>query len=282
MAYQRTEYADKTLSMNSLADRKLKLKLGSIESHKETIEKELKRERKKLEKELGVEDQLRTRLSVNDLGDSSRSLSPRLPRRYSTPPELLSASVPPPVADPRRSPVTRRRFGSEGMNDPLSCDPSSANTALLSPTSMFLKAPFDQPRRQSLPPIGDGGLLSAESGHRRDRRGSYGGTIPKSPVLTPSPNISGSSTPRRALSRNSSSLNEAQMNEITAKVSKFLQKIDNKDQNENKTSEEIQEKGSERTDKQTENTFDSCHQESLSLPPKNTTQVGMFQPLNFE
>lgn len=281
MAYHRTEYADKTLSMNSLADRKLRLKLGSIESHKGTIEKELKRERKKLERELGVEDQLRTRLSVNDLGESSRSLSPRLPRRYSTPPELLSASLPPPVTDPRRSPITtRRRFGSEGMNDPLSCDSSGSNPSLLSPTSMFLKAPFDQPRRQSLPPIGDGGLLSAESGHKRDRRGSYGGGL-KSPVPAPSPNISGASTPRRGLSRNSSSLNEAQMNEITAKVSKFLQKMDNKDQEENK-GEEPQQKGSERTEKHTENTFDSCHQDTFSLPSKTSTQVGVFQPLNFE
>ncbi|XP_031565255.1 uncharacterized protein LOC116300516 [Actinia tenebrosa] len=282
MAYQRTEYADKTLSMNSLADRRLKLKLGSIESHKGTIEKELKREKKKVERELGVEDQLRNRLTVTDIsGDSSRSLSPRLPRRYSTPPELLSASLPLPVTDPRRSPVaTRRRFGSEGMNEPLSYD-SSGNNALLSPTSMFLKAPFDQPRRQSLPPIGDGGLLSAESGHRRDRRGSYGGAM-KSPILTPSPNISGASTPRRVLSRNNSSLNEAQMNEITAKVSKFLQKMDNKSQEETKAGKEPQERASERTEKQTENSFDSCHQDSFSLPAKSSSQVGTFQPLNFE
>ncbi|KXJ19995.1 hypothetical protein AC249_AIPGENE15269 [Exaiptasia diaphana] len=186
MAYQRTEYADKTLSMNSLADRKLRIKLGSIDSHKETIEKEMKRERKKLERELGGMDEQRTRLTVSDIGDTTNR-SPRFTRRYSTPPELLSATLPPSLSDPKRSPLTtRRRLGSDGVSERLHNNTPSP----ISPTSMmFLKAPFDQPRRQSLPPIGDGGLLSAENCSRRDRRGSHtGGT--RSPLLT-SPTTSG-------------------------------------------------------------------------------------------
>lgn len=272
MAYQRTEYADKTLSMNSLADRKLRIKLGSIDSHKETIEKEMKRERKKLQKELGgMDDQMRTRLTVSDIGDMNRS--PRFTRRYSTPPELLSATLPPSLSDPKRSPLTtRRRLGSDGVSERATNNTPSP----ISPTSMmFLKAPFDQPRRQSLPPIGDGGLLSTENYSRRDRRGSHSGGT-RSPLVT-SPTTSGATTPR-CLSRKGSSLNEQEMSEVTAKVSRFLQKIDN-------NKEQIDEKKKlEQKDacevNQNEEQFDRCQLEVLQKT--SSKNQGLFQPLNFE
>lgn len=268
MAYQRTEYADKTLSMNSLADRKLRLKLGSIDSHKETIEKEMKREKQKLQKELGgIDEQMKSRLAVSD---SNRS--PRLPRRFSTPPELLSATLPSTVTDIKRSPIARRRITSETISDLP--NRTSISPGPMSPTGIFLKAPFNQPRRQSLPPIGDGGLLKTECPTRRDRRGSYGGGV-RSPLLPPSPSSSGPPTPR-SLSRKGSSLNEQEMSEVTAKVSRFLEKIDN-----NKEHTERKEVNKNAVEKnRNEENFDRCQQELLQQSI-NKTQ-GTFQPLNFE
>ena len=89
MAYQRTEYADKTMFMNSMADRKLKIQLDSIDFHRESIGKEIDREKKKIQKELAdAENIMKNRLSLPDASspnDGGKKLSPRLPRRYSTP-----------------------------------------------------------------------------------------------------------------------------------------------------------------------------------------------------
>lgn len=270
MSYQRTEYADKTLSMNSLADRKLRLKLGSIDSHKETIAKEMIREKKKLQKELiGIDEQMKTRLSVAD-----PNRSPRLPRRFSTPPELLSASLPASaLSELKRSPIARRKLTSESCNTDIFARNSSG---VSSPTGIFLKAPFDQPRRQSLPPIGDGCLLNPESPARRDRRSSFGGGL-RSPLLT-SPTSSNPPTPR-SLSRKGSSLNEQEMSEVTAKVSRFLEKIDNnKEQTEGRDSKNEVKNVEKNND---ESNFDHCQQEILLQQSLTKTQ-GTFQPLNFE
>lgn len=257
--------------MNSLADRKLRLKLGSIDSHKETIAKEMTRERKKLQKELiDIDEQMKTRLAVSD-----PSRSPRLPRRFSTPPELLSASLPSSaLSELKRSPLARRKLHSDSSSNTDAL--SGCSSGLNSPTGMFLKAPFDQPRRQSLPPIGDGCLLNPESPTRRDRRGSFGGAL-RSPLLT-SPTSSNPPTPR-SLSRKGSSLNEQEMSEVTAKVSRFLEKIDN-------NKEQIKRRDSTNDVKnvveknKNEANFDHCQQELLQQS-LNKSQ-GTFQPLNFE
>ncbi|XP_001630904.2 uncharacterized protein LOC5510420 [Nematostella vectensis] len=277
MAYQRTEYADKTLSMNSLADRKLKIQLNSLDTHKGTITKEMNRERKRLEKELAdAEGYMRNRLAV--ASPDGRALSPRLPRRYSTPQTMITTAFP----DTRKSPLTRRRNFSDGVSD-LSCTENLARSpcAPVSPTMNLLQPPFNQPRRQSLPPIGAGGLVCIEPGRRdelcvprRDRRGSYGG---KSPA-TISPTQSGATTPR-ALARKGSSLNELQLQEVTAKVSK-MEKMDA--ETEKAKTEKVE---SEEEDVYTE--LDSNESETMqdlmsSDPRIISPVVGTFHPAHFE
>lgn len=230
MSYQRTEYADKTLSMNSLADRKLKIQLNSLDCHKGTIQKEMDREKKKIKKELAEAGEcMRQRLSISEQSAEGKPrISPRLPRRYSTPQVLLSASLPSRILSSeleKRSPGNRRKIGSDGMIESLGTPDCSLRSA--SPTSsQFLLPPFNQPRRRSLPPIGVGNSLTAPD--------SVAG---KSPLLPRRDSNDGKRTARETVSlgplsprntqrRKGSAVGESEMTvEVAAKVGIFLQKM---------------------------------------------------------
>lgn len=230
MSYQRTEYADKTLSMNSLADRKLKIQLNSLDCHKGTIQKEMDREKKKIKKELAEAGEcMRQRLSISEQSAEGKPrISPRLPRRYSTPQVLLSASLPSRTLSSeleKRSPGNRRKIGSDGMIESLGTPDCSLRSA--SPTSsQFLLPPFNQPRRRSLPPIGVGNSLTAPD--------SAAG---KSPLLPRRDSNDGKRTARETVSlgplsprntqrRKGSAVGESEMTvEVAAKVGIFLQKM---------------------------------------------------------
>lgn len=292
MAYQRTEYADKTLSMNSRADRKLKIQLDSINCHKGTIGKEIDREKKKIKKELAeAEEYMKKRLSVSDIATGpERRLSPRLPRRYSTPPATLLATLPvrnlPEVGKrmPNLSP-NRRLSGSEAiMLDVSAKEPvvSDAPLSPRSPTSTHLKPPFNQPRRQSLPPISSGGLLASDSRESSSRSRSPSG------MRTPTQGASSASaTPRSLSRRGSEALYEAetaQMEQVSSKVNTFLKRLDH-----NKNEQGCNEKSAAQTRDDGESESNSrleAYEGSGDLLPshimKRTSSAGLFQPTNFE
>lgn len=286
MAYQRTEYADKTMFMNSMADRKLKIQLDSINYHRDSIGKEMDREKKKLKKELAeVENQMRNRLCLPDAAsppsDGAKRLSPRLPRRYSTPQVLLSATMSSrDLSDmDKRSPAAnRRRISSEGTSDAGTRERSLMSpTRPLSPTSQFLLPPLNQPRRQSLPPIGAGGSLVAVDAARdglsaslpETRRGS--GTGSKSPRGCLSP----SSLSPRGSPRKGSAANEGEVEEVASKVNRFLQRMDVGKQEEAPNMDAAKEEEGELSDED-ENEF--IH----PLTDRTVKRGSIFQPTNFE
>ena len=286
MAYQRTEYADKTLSMNSRADRKLKIQLESINCHKGTIGKEIDREKKKIKKELAeAEEYMKKRLSVGDIPTGpEKRLSPRLPRRYSTPPATLLATLPArnlPEVGKRMPNPNRSLSGSEALLlDIHSKEPAVSDAPLSprSPTSTHLKLPFNQPRRQSLPPISSGGLLAYDSRELSGRA--------KSPSGMRRGSSSGSVTPRNLSRRGSAALFEAesaQMEEVTSKVNTFLKRLDNK--NEQGCNEKSAVHAQENFESECNNRLEAYEGSSDMLPRqimKRTSSSGLFQPANFE
>ena len=281
MAYQRTEYADKTMFMNSMADRKLKIQLDSIDFHRDSIGKEIDREKKKIQKELAeVENNMRSRLSLPDsvsTSDGAKRLSPRLPRRYSTPQVLLSATTSPRSltdVDKRSPTANRRRISSEGNTDVGSLRERTliSPTRPLSPTSQFLLPPLSQPRRQSLPPIGAGGSLVAADPTKEGlnvRRGSCTGN--KSPRGCLSPN----SLSPRGSPRKGSAANEGEIEEVACKVERFLQRMDLGKQEEtfNFDAKEAEE----------DNLIDEGEDEFIHpLTDGTVKRASIFQPSNFE
>ncbi|KAL9969213.1 hypothetical protein ACROYT_G021404 [Oculina patagonica] len=285
MAYQRTEYADKTLFMNSMADRKLKIQLDSINYHRDSIGKEIEREKKKIQKELaGAENHMRNRLCLPDSSsptDGAKKLSPRLPRRYSTPQTLLSATMSSrDLSDmDKRSPAAnRRRISSEGNTDVAGMRERAlvSPTRPLSPTSQFLLPPLNQPRRQSLPPIGAGGSLVAVDAARDalsasssgSRRGSCTGNKSPRACLSPSP-LSPRGSPRKG-----SAANDGELEEVATKVNRFLQKMDLGKQEE-APNIDAKEEEEELTDDE-ENEF--IH----PLTDRTVKRASIFQPSNFE
>ena len=280
MAYQRTEYADKTMFMNSMADRKLKIQLDSINFHRDTIGKEIDREKKKIQKELAdVENNTKSRLSAPDsasLGDSAKKLSPRLPRRYSTPQVLLSASSSSRnLSDvDRRSPAAnRRRISSEGNTDVglLRERALISPTRPLSPTSQFLLPPLSQPRRQSLPPIGGGGsLVAVDPAKESNRRGSFTGNKSPRGCLSPC-----SLSPRGSPRKGSAAANEGELEEVASKVERFLQRMDLGKQEETYT---IDAKEDDEDDLIDEGENEFIH----PLTDRTVKRASTFQPSNFE
>lgn len=279
MAYQRTEYADKTMFMNSMADRKLKIQLDSIALHRDSIGKEIDREKKKLQKELAdVENNTKSRLNLPDpgsLNDGAKKLSPRLPRRYSTPQVLLSATMSSrnlTDVDKRSPAANRRRICSEGNTD-VSCLRERAlmcPTRPLSPTSQFLLPPLCQPRRQSLPPINAGiPLVAADPGKEglSNRRGSSSGN--KSPRASLSP----SSLSPRGSPRKGSITNEGDLEEVASKVERFLQRMDLGKQDETSTMDakegEIDEFNDEKHDEFTHSPIDRTEKSASTFQPSN-------------
>ena len=286
MAYQRTEYADKTMFMNSMADRKLKIQLNSINYHRDSIGKEIDREKKKIKKELAeAENHMRNRLCLPDASspsDGAKKLSPRLPRRYSTPQVLLSATMPSSrdLSDiDKRSPAAnRRRISSEGTSDAGMRDRTLISpTRPLSPTSQFLIPPLSQPRRQSLPPISAGGSLVAVDAVREGlsasspstRRGSTAGNKSPRGCLSPS-----SSSPRGS-PRKGSAANEGELEEVASKVNRFLQRLDLGKQDETSHIDAKEEEEEDLTDEE-ENEF--IH----PLTDRTVKRASIFQPSNFE
>lgn len=284
MAYQRTEYADKTLFMNSMADRKLKIQLDSINYHRDSIGKEIDREKKKIQKELAeAENHMRNRLSLPDASspsDGAKKLlvSPRLPRRYSTPQVLLSATMSSrDLSDmDRRSPAAnRRRISSEGNSDVGMRERSLMSpTRPLSPTSQFLLPPLNQPRRQSLPPIGAGGSLVAADAARDGLTASSPGTRRGSCTGNKSPRASPSSLSPRGSPRKSSAANDGELEEVSSKVNRFLQRMDLGKQEE-APNIDAKEEEEELTD-EGENEF--IH----PLTDRTVKRASIFQPSNFE
>lgn len=299
MAYQRTEYADKTLSMNSLADRKLKIQLDSIDCRKGSIGKEIDREKKKLRKELvEAEEYMRKRLNVSDTATvSEKRLSPRLPRRYSTPPAVLAANLPSRnlLEVGRRSPnIERRLSGPEVMLMELSSrDQAFSSDVLPSPrssTPTLLKPPFNQPRRQSLPPLSPGGIISQDFKEHLSNR-------PRSPSSSVAfhSHSQGSSlerltTPRNSPSRGNTAFFEAesvQMEEVSTKVNKFLKSFDKikKEQDccENSSGQTAQLVTSQSG---SESRLEAYEGDSSFLQSggtlKRSSSAGVFQPANFE
>ncbi|XP_068697905.1 uncharacterized protein [Montipora foliosa] len=283
MAYQRAEYTDKTMFMNSMQDRKLKIQLDSIDFHRDTIGKEIDREKKRLQKELAeVESCTKNRLSLPDPtlpSDGARKLSPRLPRRYSTPQVLLSttASSRNLCGDvDKRSPATNRaRIHSEGNTDVVGLREKAlvSPTRPLSPTSQFLLPPLSQPRRQSLPPINIGAsLLSVDSAREgmNPRKGS--GTANKSPKACLSPGtLSPRGTPRRG-----SVANDGDLGEVASKVEKFLQRMDLSKQDETSTIDAKEGEGAELVYEKAEDYF------SPMIGDRTVKSASSFQPSNFE
>lgn len=278
MAYQRTEYADKTMFMNSMADRKLKIQLDSIDFHRDSIGKEIDREKKKLQKELaGVETNMRSRLSLPDPTsptDGAKKLSPRLPRRYSTPQVLLSATDTSSrnlsEVDKRSPAANRRRVSSEGNTD-VSCLKDRALTSPtrpLSPSSQFLLPPLSQPRRQSLPPINTGGSLVGAEGLIA-RKGSCSGSKAPRASLSPS-TLSPRGSPRKG-----SLVNEGELEEVASKVERFLQRMDISKQDETST---IDAKESEADELIYQGEEEFTH----SLTDTTLKEAATFQPSNFE
>lgn len=280
MAYQRTEYADKTMFMNSMADRKLKIQLDSINFHRDSIGKEIDREKKKLQKELAdVENSMKTRLSAPDsLGEGTRRLSPRLPRRYSTPQVLLSTSTSSRnLSDnDKLSPAAnRRRISSEGNTDVglLRERAALSPTRPLSPTSQFLLPPLSQPRRQSLPPISaDGSLVAADLTRESSsaRRGSCNESKSPRGCLTPN-----SSSPRGSPRRGSAVINEGELEEVACKVERFLQRMDLGKQDETSTID-VKVEPDDCFVPEEENEF--IH----PLSDRTMKRASTFQPSNFE
>lgn len=285
MAYQRTEYADKTMFMNSMADRKLQIQLNSINYHRDSIGKEIDREKKKIQKELAeAENHTRNRLCLPDASSPSegvKKLSPRLPRRYSTPQVLLSATMSSrDLSDiDKRSPAAnRRRISSEGTSDVGMRERSLMSpTRPLSPTSQFLLPPLNQPRRQSLPPISAGGSLVAVDTAREGlsasspstRRGSTTGNKSPRGCLSPS-----SSSPRGS-PRKGSAANEGELEEVANKVNRFLQRLDLGKQEETPNIDAKEEEEEYLTD-EGENEF--IH----PLTDRTVKRASIFQPSNFE
>ena len=228
--------------MNSMQDRKLKIQLDSIAFHRDTIGKDIDREKKKLEKELAeVESGMKSRLSLPDPtlpSDVVRKLSPRLPRRYSTSQVLLSATASSrnQFGDiDRRSPTAKRARISSEENMDVTCLREKAllaPTRPLSPTSHFLLPPLNQPRRQSLPPINIGTSLVAVDSAREGTSVRRGSSTPnKSPRACLSPGtLSPRGTPRRG-----SVANDSDLEEVTSKVERFLQRMDLSKQDETST-----------------------------------------------
>ena len=278
MAYQRTEYADKTMFMNSMADRKLKIQLDSIDFHRGTIGKEIDREKKKLQKELAeVETNMKSRLSLPDPtapSDGAKKLSPRLPRRYSTPQVLLSTNTSSrnlSDADKRSPAANRRRVSSEGNTD-VAClkDRALIGPARpLSPSSQFLLPPLSQPRRQSLPPINTGGSLVAVAEGLSPRKGCC--SVTKSPRTSLSP----SSLSPRGSPRKGSLVNEGELEEVASKVERFLQRMDLSKQDETCT---IDAKESEADELIYEGEEEFTH----SMTDLTLKEAATFQPSNFE
>ena len=281
MAYQRTEYADKTMFMNSMADRKLKIQLDSIDFHRDSIGKEIDREKKKIQKELAeVENNMRSRLSLPDsvsTSDGAKRLSPRLPRRYSTPQVLLSATTSPRSltdVDKRSPTANRRRISSEGNTDVGSLRERTliSPTRPLSPTSQFLLPPLSQPRRQSLPPIGAGGSLVAADPTKEGlnvRRGSCTGN--KSPRGCLSPN----SLSPRGSPRKGSAANEGEIEEVACRVERFLQRMDlgKQEETSNFDAKEAEE----------DNLINEGEDEFIHpLTDGTVKRASIFQPSNFE
>ena len=272
--------------MNSMADRKLKIQLDSINYHRDSIGKEIDREKKKIQKELAeVENHMRNRLCLPDASspsDGTKKLSPRLPRRYSTPQVLLSATMSSrDLSDiDKRSPAAnRRRISSEGTSDVEMRERSLMSpTRPLSPTSQFLLPPLNQPRRQSLPPISAGGSLVAVDTAREvlsasspsTRRGSTAGGS-KSPrgCLSPS-----SSSPRGS-PRKGSAANEGELEEVASKVNRFLQRLDLGKQEETPNIDAKEGEEEDLTDEE-ENEF--IH----PLTDRTVKRASIFQPSNFE
>lgn len=290
MAYQRTEYADKTMFMNSMADRKLKIQLDSIDFHRDSIGKDIDREKKKIQKELAdAENLMRNRLCLpgaSSASDGAKKLSPRLPRRYSTPQVLLSATMSPrnlSDIDKHSPAATRRRISSEGTSDVGLTERSLISpTRPLSPTSQFLLPPLSQPRRQSLPPISAGGSLVAADTSRiagealttgslpGTRRGSCSQTGNKSSRACLSP----TSLSPRGSPRKGSAANESEIEEVASKVNRFLQRIDLSKQEE--TSNIDAKEGEE--DLTDEGEIDYIH----PLTNRTVKRTSTFQPSNFE
>lgn len=283
MAYQRTEYADKTMLMNSMQDRKLKMQLDSIDFHRETIGKEIDREKKKLQRELAeVESGMKSRLTLPEPtlpSDGARKLSPRLPRRYSTPQVLLSTTKSsrnlPGDVDKRSPPANRARVFSEGNTvvgsprEKVLTNP----TRPVSPTSQFLLPPLSQPRRQSLPPINIGPSLVAFDSMKEGvnaRRGS--GNANKSARACLSPNtLSPRGTPRRG-----SLVNDSELEEVSSKVERFLQRMDLSQQEETSPMDAKESEGNELVDKVVE------QYTNPTISDRNVKGTSSFQPMNFE
>lgn len=271
--------------MNSMADRKLKIQLNSINYHKDSIGKEIDREKKKIQKELAeAENHTRNRLCLPDASspsDGAKKLSPRLPRRYSTPQVLLSATMSSrDLSDiDKRSPAAnRRRISSEGTSDIGMKERSLMSpTRPLSPTSQFLLPPLNQPRRQSLPPISAGGSLVAVDTAREGlsassastRRGSTAGSKSPRGCLSPS-----SSSPRGS-PRKGSAANEGELEEVASKVNRFLQRLDLGKQEETPNIDSKEEEEEDLTD-EGENEF--IH----PLTDRTVKRASIFQPSNFE
>nr|XP_058967149.1 uncharacterized protein LOC131793701 [Pocillopora verrucosa] len=289
MAYQRTEYADKTMFMNSMADRKLKIQLDSIDFHRESIGKEIDREKKKIQKELAdAENIMKNRLSLPDASspnDGGKKLSPRLPRRYSTPQVLLSASVSPRNSSDvdKRSPAAiRRRISSEGTTDvDLTERTSISPTRPLSPTA-FLLPPLSQPRRQSLPPIGAGGsLVAADSSKLAGEAlaGSQPGTRRGSCTTgnkSSRTSLSPTSLSPRASPRKGSVANESELEEVASKVNRFLQRMELSKQDETSSSIDTKEEEDLPCEKEGETEY------ILPLSDRTVKKASTFQPSNFE
>ncbi|KAK2558046.1 hypothetical protein P5673_019615 [Acropora cervicornis] len=282
MAYQRTEYADKTMFMNSMQDRKLKMQLDSIDFHRETIGKEIDREKKKLQRELAeVESGMKSRLTLPDPtlpSDGARKLSPRLPRRYSTPQVLLSTTTSsrnlPADVDRRSASANRARVYSEGNTEMGSLGEKAFTnpTRPISPTSQFLLPPLSQPRRQSLPPINIGPSLVAFDSVKEGvnaRRGS--GNVNKSPRACMSPNtLSPRGTPRRG-----SVANDTDLEEVASKVERFLQRMDLSQQEETSTMDAKEGERNELVNKMVEYT-------NPTTSDRNVKGTSSFQPMKFE
>ena len=283
MAYQRTEYADKTLSMNSLAQRKLKIQLDSLDGAKGTIEKEMNRERKLLRKELAAAEQsMKQRLSLSEQSaapEPGKRLSPRLPRRYSTPQVLLTASLPARVLNTEKEkwPLAgnRARIESDGS---LESAVKTLDSPTLSPaSSQYLTAPLNQPRRRSLPPIGSGTLtggdnvsgrlptLPGKDGDGRRSRGSL------------SPAASSATLQRRRSGSPAAAEGGALSVDVAVKVSQFLQKIgQGRDKDGSKQ---------DASDKQKyEDDFSSDDDDTLIHPltVEPVKRPSVFQPSHFE
>lgn len=273
--------------MNSMADRKLKIQLNSINYHKDSIGKEIDREKKKIQKELAeAENHMRNRLCLPDASspcDGAKKLSPRFPRRYSTPQVLLSATMSSQSRDlsdiDKRSPAAnRRRISSEGTSDVGMRERQLMSpTRPLSPTSQFLLPPLNQPRRQSLPPISAGGSLVAVDTAREGlcasspatRRGSTAGNKSPRGCLSPS-----SSSPRGS-PRKGSTVNEDELEEVASKVNRFLQRLDLGKHEETPNIDAKEDEEEELTD-EGENEF--IH----PLTDRTVKRASIFQPSNFE